>query len=449
MIAQPLKAPRKIITRWLRGLAADKIRYCGAFKRYHREAVADVMKELQALDCLDAEDINRIWPVIADAAKCYHSVRWWPLYRRAIRKRYRMQTKIAFILLAVILALWFILPKPRTQNITELTILSSTSIAIVLLHVRDIFRSRFPYRYQTVTLMLGAVLALVAVAHFQTWWSRVPPLLKALFSSSSFVSPHVRRQIISAPTAGIIQLTLWVIAVIWIVGIGRRCINWNAKIAASGLSLGYGRPAEQCAELMIELLKISSFITDVLDRIHKDPIWLVLPSNSERNRINKDLNQLASHVRNSWQEAMRSCNGSAGLWIANHARRIEFFIRLQQSKNMLAGNNLVELRDSMAHALVQAADGDWHLIGAEAEEYSHAALTGRWKMITRRSIAIALPILGAVAATHFLRPPYVQAVVLTCLGFAGVQLLGLIDPDSPAQLDVAGRVASMFKRNTG
>lgn len=440
MIAWSFKASQKRIVQEFRSFITDFTTYHASFKSCYSSAIAEVMQALHGLDCLDPEDTRRIWSVISDAARCYYSVNWWPLFREAIRKRYRMQAAIAVVLVPIFVASWNILPKPRTGSLTDDNIIFSVTVVGALLIVGSIFQALIPYRYRTAFLMTGAGAALLAIAkfpEFQRWSSHILP---------------ARRELASPFT-----LILWLVALVCIVIIVRRSVIFWGKVAVSGLEFGYGRPAEECAELILGFLEISRITTELLDRMQgkvtgdEDILWLAeskLPSDSARRRIERHLDQLAFHVRKPWRLAMRSRNGSAGLWIASQAPRIEFFIRFQQSKNMLAGNNLIELRNSMTSALVQAADGNWHLIGSEAE-YSPVALVSRWKMMIRRSFAIAVPILGAVAAAHFLRAPYVQVVVLTCLTFAGVQLFGLIDPDSPARLDVAGRVASMFKHGNG
>lgn len=458
MVAQSLKAPHQRIAREFRGLVNDLISYHAAFKSCHSKAIADMMEELRGLDCLDPEDIKRISPTINDAARCHHSTNWRPLFSEAIRGRRRMKAAIAAAIITFLLFCRYSLPEPHAANINFTEFLFSIVIAEFLWIIGSIVQSLVPYRYRTALLMVLVSAASLAVAEFQRWSSSVLPIWKGQVSSFTLVNLQTRHQVAAAPVAEVIDLALWFVAFIGIVTVVYRFVSFCAKAGVSRLEFGYGRPAEQCAELIIAFLQISSFITTLVGRMQgivtddEDFVWIEaskLPSNYARERISDDLDELADLVRKSWREAMRSRNGAAGIWISDQARRIEFFVRLHRAKNMLAGNNLVELRDSMACALIQAADGNWHLIGSEMAEYSNAVLSGRRKMMIRRSIAIVLPIFGAVAATHYLRAPYVQAVVLTCLGFAGVQLLGLIDPDSPARLDIAGRVAGVLKRGNG
>jgi hypothetical protein len=159
--------------------------------------------------------------------------------------------------------------------------------------------------------------------------------------------------------------------------------------------------------------------------------------------VDTHLNGLAYRIRRPWQEAMRSRYKLAGEHIATEAARIELFIRHQQAKNALLSNSLFELRDAITSTLVHAADGNWHLIGAE-EEYADKAIAQRRTRIIRRVIIISLAIAGAIAAAHFM--PNYPALTITCGLFAFAEFLRLLDPDGPTLLDVAGRVANTLKR---
>ena len=302
MIAQCLKAPPKRIAQEYRCFITDFTTYHAAFKSGYDEAVAEVMEKLHGLDCLDPEDTERISPAINDAARCYYSAHWWPLFRQAIRKRYRMKASIAFVVVVLfILPICNVLPKPRTANMTGYNISSCVILAEILLIVGSVFYFLIPYRYRTAFLMTGAGVALLAVAKFptfQSWSSHVLPARRELAPPSTLV--------------------LWLLALACIPIVVRRSINFLGKAFASGLESGYGRPAEQCAELTLEFLEVSSIINDLLGRIQgkvtddEDMVWLSdakLPSNYARQNIERHLARLAYLARKPWREAMRSCNG--------------------------------------------------------------------------------------------------------------------------------------------
>jgi hypothetical protein len=146
MIVQSLKAPHKRIAQEFRSLVTDFTTYHIAFESGYNEAVAEVMGKLHGLDCLDPEDTARISPTINDAARCYYSVHWWPLFREAIRKRYRMQAAIVLATILFILLSWNILPKPRTANMTVDNISSVVILAEVLVAAGAVFYFLIPCR---------------------------------------------------------------------------------------------------------------------------------------------------------------------------------------------------------------------------------------------------------------------------------------------------------------
>jgi len=458
MVAQFLKATSKGIGRERDRWADEFEDWQAEFELLYDKAVADEIETLWSVYHLSLSDTQRIWPAIDDAARCYYSVHWWPIFTEATERHFRIISALSAVVLLSLGGVLYLMPEPHAAHLVADDASWPLLTALILFAVGAVFQLLIPYRYRTAIWIAEAVAAIAAVAEFQRWSPQVLSTWKTLISSLSWVNPQVRQQMAAAPVAEIVDLTLWLLAIFCIAMIMRRGVNFWVKGLVS--KRRYGRPAEQCAELMIGFLEINCLIAGILDRMElvaaddkgdtKAFRIAELPPASFRNEINHDikihLRWLASRARKPWRQAMRSRNGSAGRWVSGQASRIEFFIRLQQSKNMLFGNNLVELRNAMVCALIQAADGDWHLIGSEPE-YSHAALVGRWKVIIRRSLAIALPILVAVAATRFLRTPYVQAVVLTCLGFTAMQLLGFLDPDAPARLDAAGRfVANALKR---
>jgi hypothetical protein len=140
---------------------------------------------------------------------------------------------------------------------------------------------------------------------------------------------------------------------------------------------------------------------------------------------------------------MRSVYWPVGVLIASEAPRIDLYIRHQQARNALLSNNLFKLRNAITSTLVHAADGNWHLIGAE-EEYAGKVVVRRRTRIIRRSIIIGFSVAGAIAASRFV--PNYPALAATCGLFAFAEFVRLLDSDGPTLLDVAARVANTLKR---
>lgn len=68
----------------------------------------------------------------------------------------------------------------------------------------------------------------------------------------------------------------------------------------------------------------------------------------------------------------------------------------------------------------------------------------------RRVLAIILPCVAAFIVANYmshLSSQYRNLIVLTCIGYAGIQVLSLIDPEFSGRIDVAGKlVASVIRR---
>ena len=190
-------------------------------------------------------------------------------------------------------------------------------------------------------------------------------------------------------------------------------------------------------------LRVAGILTDMENYSNKRGQITTRSWNAVWRFVNFELGRLVYSIKGPWQEAMRSRYRPAGEYISSEAPRIELYIRHLQVKNTLLSNNLFELRDAITSTLVHAADGNWHLIGAE-EEYAKKVITRRWARIIRRVIIIALAVAASIAATHFMRN--YPALAVTCAVFAFAELLRLLDPDGPTLLDMAGRVASTLKR---
>ena len=149
-----------------------------------------------------------------------------------------------------------------------------------------------------------------------------------------------------------------------------------------------------------------------------------------------------------WRAAMWSYNGAAGRWLADQAPRIAFFIEHYQTRILLTGRSLIELRDAMDLALRQAAEGNWHLIGAEFDSAKISVRT-RWKNVLRRFLAILVAALIALVALRWDGPPQPLrlSVVSTCSLFILLQLAALIDPDAPGRVSAASDIMSKFHGN--
>lgn len=447
------------------------------FRTAFDSAVAAETDKLQALDELSidltASEISTVRVAVQNAAECHYSTHWQSFFREAIGKKHRMQAAIVIAAAIIAALLLFLVPKPPFAQLESGDVVLATPAVLAFLLLGAFALSRIPYRYEMGAKVFGATAAFVAIKTFSMWAPPMAPAWKTAVSRFSPIHPKVRMQIASLPAADIMRCALFFIGIIWTIFVIVDLINYLGKEIVSK-EAGYTELTEQCSLVIVSLVDIIFLISNLLPSVASidndeysdkpqentgehseglEGIWELEELdtrdwNVQWKALHHHLDNLAFVIKGPWQEAMRSRYRPAGGWIASHAPRIELFIRHQQTKNILASNNLIELANAMAGTLFHAVKGNWNLIGAD-EEYAEKAIAQRRATIIRRVIAIGISVVGAIVAPnlmHHYPVLYTQAVVITLIGFALVELLGLLDPDAPSRLDVASKLTSIIKR---
>lgn len=454
-----LDVPRLKVVQAFCSLVDEFRTFSSEFKFSYDWAVANQMNMLVDLqESGGIEPTDRVWVAVEDAAGCHCSVRWREIFWLVARRRFAVQAAICGGIILCLIGLSYIIPKPIVIGQKNYDDGFASGVVLTLLFVGGFLYFRLPFRCRTSALLIVAIMSGVAVKNFASWSPYVHSAWVSAMSALSSLNVVNDKQVTAVPIAHSLQVALFYVMIIcidvWII----RIINLSGKALASGKEFGYGQPAEGCAEVIIKLLGVAHSITEVLNPppvisgsaeiSMKDKIalnWL----NGQRQYLEGEFNGLALAIRGTWRKAMRESYKPAGKLIAGEAPRIELFIRHQQAKNALQGN-LHELRDSITSTLIHAVGGNWHLIGVE-EEYADKIVLQRRTRIIRRAILITVMVGFAAAAPHFMQhyPTLYSSIVAVCISFALVEVAGLLDPDAPTRLDIAGRVAGMFKRGNG
>ena len=454
-----LDVPRLKLAQALRSVFNEFRTFSSEFKFAYDWAVANQMNmlvNLQESGCI--ESTNRVWAAVEDAASCHCSVRWREIFWLVARRRFAVQAAILGGITLCLIGLSHVIPVPEVTYQKNYDSGFASGVMLTLLFVGVFLYFRLPAKCRTSALLVVAIVSSFAARKFAVWSPYVHSTWVSAISALSSLHVVNGKQVMAEPITRSLQVALFYLTAIcidvWII----RIINLSGKALASGKEFGYGQPAEGCAEVVIKLLGIAHSITELLDPppfvsgdaeiSMKDKIalkWL----NGQRQYLEGEFNGLAFAIRGSWRKAMRESYKPAGRLIASEAPRMELFIRHQQAKNALQGN-LNELRDSMTSTLIHAVEGNWRLIGVE-EEYADKIVVQRRARIIRRSVLIAVMVGFAVAAPHYMQhyPTLYSSIVAVCISFALVELAGLLDPDAPTRLDIAGRVAGIFKRGNG
>ena len=235
------------------------------FKSDYDSAIAKQMEKLDNLDNLEPSDKSRICIAVEDAARCYFAAHWSTFFSSAIENRTRMKVAIGVIAAPLVIIFLFLVPKPSipNQNFVLAWIILVFIVMFALLDVGSRLHSRIPYRYVTVAELIEAVVAFSAVGTFWMWHLHVQSSWKAVVSSLSLVHPKFRVQLASLPVAQVFQSVLFLIGLICTVIVTWKLIRFCGRVAASGKGGAYSQPAVQSAEVIITLLHICSFITDL------------------------------------------------------------------------------------------------------------------------------------------------------------------------------------------
>jgi len=103
----------------------------------------------------------------------------------------------------------------------------------------------------------------VAVYQFKRWSSYPQPVWRHLVFSLPFLHHHVRGEMAATSVASILDLTLWLVALMCSLILVVRFVKWNVKLALGRLEPGNTYAIEICTEVIIDLVRISHFISEL------------------------------------------------------------------------------------------------------------------------------------------------------------------------------------------
>jgi hypothetical protein len=101
-------------------------------------------------------------------------------------------------------------------------------------------------------------------------------------------------------------------------------------------------------------------------------------------------------------------------------------------------------------SLEHATSGRWHEIKT-VEGYPIKLKATRALVIIRHllsaGVAVSVALISYVYLRHLTPHFYLQAIVITCFGFATAQVFTLMDPNSSVAFDTATKIGEMFRRS--
>jgi hypothetical protein len=420
-----------------------------AFRSGVSSEVNEIMDQICTLAAFSSSDLERIRPSLYDAVRAYTTTKWLKIvWKTPDLGLIPLMMPVMTFFIATIAAAVLLPGSPMTNP--RVTIYLAPLLVIVLL-IRSGLHIRIRPRLIGVFIACELLVAVAALTTSREWSKQVDSYWASAVRALLSYKFADRHHVATVPAAEILMLALWILALASILSIMVRLISWGGMVIASDLPLGYSRSARLNSQLIVALFEIAhkadSLHTDLTGIGAADTGYRFLWTQKDRRKIDSALDKAARLVRSPWADIMGSTNGTAGRWIAAQAPRIEFFLRYQQSKNIFTGANLIDLRDSMISAAVQALEGDWQSIGSDQADALAALKARQWRLTMRRIAAICIPwaIVGIVAAfTPHTLSAYRNLIIVTCVGYSAVQLLSLIDPDFSERIDLASRAAASF-----
>ncbi|MEU0521103.1 hypothetical protein [Streptosporangium sp. NPDC006007] len=420
----------------------------GDYSREFYAAIDKRISDFEDLSEIDSDTIDRLRPVIFDAARSYQAQNYFPPLRAALKSKPRVKISIAAAILA---ALFFMinsfLPPPNLDGSGVFGALC----ALIALELLATIRLRQRHRGTVLAQLAGTALAIYMSWRFHIFqdstkaaWNTVtlqpPAFLAELFPSLTLKPQQIA---IYSFSYGMI----WTLSAASLIGLIYLFLRLNILITTHIDPRILTYRAEYCSALILMgLLDLASKLDSSLAHRTSAHESVLIGRREWFDRKCVELSRIAS---GPWPRLMRRHYGIAGYEIASHANGIAFAFRRWQLQFIFIGTHIRDVNKSLQQALVDATEGNWKLL--VPEEASDIKLTqGRFTRAAKRFFAITIPAGTALAIwTYFesLLGPLSQPIIVACLAFSALQLLLAIDPQAAERLDGVQKISDMFKRS--
>lgn len=189
-------------------------------------------------------------------------------------------------------------------------------------------------------------------------------------------------------------------------------------------------------------------ILHIADALNQEPIENPHLAHVYRRQIIRALYDLSRVAQGPWVKYCKTQYGLIGPNIAQCGSALsltlcEWIVELEFAEDT------AHLALCASDVLKLAATGQWNRI-SPAGEYVVKVRSGRILRIFRRLLSICVAIgIALVSYVYFrqLMPHfYLQAIIISCLGFATAQLFTALDSNSTSAIDNATKIGQLFHR---
>jgi hypothetical protein len=438
--------------------SAEAHRFRDAYRADFSSAVDEEVRKVDGLNSLDASGRAQVRIAVFAAARCYHSMRWWPFFWGSLAGCRRLKVLMAVALFPI--SAWvfwtlLIIPRPSFRGLDSRELAVTAEIAgfaVCGIFVAYVLVSA---KRMIIAQMVAAAVMVPAIMKLQAWAPRATAGWRSAALAAPILSRESKKQLAVLPVAHLVAVIFYILLVAFTLTLIARFAGWQTKAMASGRGLGYSKAEQESASLLLGFLKIVKLTEEILGNVGKigangEYIPTALPGDAQREELLGMLEVQSRLARRDWRDAMRTYHPrSAGDLFARNSSRIDLFLQFHRAMIMFPGRTLIDLRDAMRESLVLAAEGKWHLIGS-GNEAVDGMRKAAWRLRVRRASGVILPVAAAILLEHFnSRIPgvYAQALSISFFGFAGLELLALVNPDLPDRFSMASGFVGIFSRS--
>ena len=387
---------------------------------------------------LSEHDIDLIRPAIEESARVFFTRNHSKKIRKELKATYLPLRLIAGILAAIFaLLLYFHHPMPNPFRLTWEGVIAIPVLLLAISITVSWINSRFrDSRFRIPVYVIESISAIALASHWKALgnWAELGG-----HSLETRISNHFTDTLLRTPITLPLHISLWISTVVLIIATAGVILE---EITAHILQFGnpYGRNAYYSSVLIQGLLVVAYS----LGQPQSDDLKV---AHQKQHAIMRRLNLLARTAERPWAKYSRSSYGLAGPSLGNCGAEIALAIYEWLIELTFIGKP-TEMTERVTTALQHAASGHWSLIKASGE-YAMKAKTARAMIMARRlasaATAIAIALVSYVYFRQFIPHIYLQALVITCFGFATAQFFAFMDPNSSVGFDTATKIGQLFR----
>jgi hypothetical protein len=414
-------------------------------RRIHKtrveEEVAAHLSKLEALSLLDEETRGRLKPAVADAEECLTRRDWLSTLFHVPHLSEPLSGLLTLLTLGGISAVFIISTLSFHLNADSLGV--AIGIAAMLLFVRGMIHAFFWGRLRSGLRVLTAVALVVGTIELHHWWGPALADLQHLNSAGDGQSSQAFSNV-RWPDA--LHAGMWFAAASAAIGLVETALAYLFRRIVDASTYRKSSPLIQTALLIDHLLEVAYVLeTKVQDQADGPGAYL---SGKVRGWLVDHLELIANRVTGPWSRSLKTGHRSTDEWITSQARAIAVAIRRWQPRAALGGSHLRDMREAFTIAVVNACDGDWHLLAAETTEESES-VGKRILGILRRLAIIPVPFLLSLLAVKYFSPvpaKYHAPIVLVGFGASLTYLLTSLDSKFADMLSSATRLTEVLRK---